>query len=229
MSHLWTDYRTDNAFSLPDSLSVPSEEMQAPVAGASRSVRWFNPLVRFQEIFDPLLGRRAKIADTASDAVQVEQETRDLAEIADLCCHMLAQLDRVQSIHVQTVAEWTIDHELRAGAYGRITASIYTQDLAEDEQRHIVMLLRRQEAGDTPLFHEAVTVLFPGARCCYHADAPEFLIDAPQAGTQRDARRRCLLTHLFSDLMDDVRFFWRVPFGIVGVAGTMHFDAMQLY
>lgn len=229
MSYLWTDYRTDDVFALPARLSAPSEEMQSPAGGASRSMRWFNPLVRFSAIFDPLLARRAELAESVPDDAPVGQEASELAELADLCCHVLAQLDRVRSIHVETLMEWDIDRALRAGAYGRTAVAVYAQDLTEAEQRHLVLLLRRQEEGGMPLFHEAAAVLFPGARCCYHADAKEFLVDAPQAGTERDKRRCRLLAHLFGGLTDDVRFFWRVPFGIIGVSGTMRLDAMQLY
>lgn len=229
MRYLWSDYAASDEFRLPPDgrLSVPAlEEQHAWQAGDGHTIREVNPLPRFAGVFEPILEELSELAEQ-QDATSGAQ-AKELATLVNLACHLLAQTDRTSGIHRTTLLAWRIDHDVRAGVYGAEAAQIYREKLTIDERRRIAMLLRRQEALGRPLFHEAAPVLFPGVRLYFDTEDGVWLVAAPQAGTAADRARERLLEHLFSALGDRVRFFWDVPFGIVGERRTMHLGAMRM-
>lgn len=230
MRYLWSGYVASDEFRLPPDgcLSVPAfEEQHAWKAGDGHRIREVNPLPRFASVFEPILEELSELAETPQDARTMAQ-TKELATLVNLACHLLAQTDRTSGIHRTTLLTWRIDHDVRAGVYGAEAAQIYREALTADERRRIAMLLCRQEALGQPLFHAAAPVLFPGMQLYFHTEDGVWLVATPQAGTADDLARERLLEHLFSALGDRVRFFWDMPFGIVGERRTMRLGAMRM-
>lgn len=230
MRYLWSDYAASDEFRLPPDgrLSVPAfEEQHAWRTGDGHRIREVNPLPRFASVFEPILEELSELAETPQDSRTMAQ-AKELATLVNLACHLLAQTDRTSGIHRMTLLTWRIDHDVCADVYGAEAAQIYREALTTDERRHIAMLLCRQEALGRPLFHEAAPVLFPGVQLYFHTEDGVWLVAAPQAGTADDQARERLLEHLFSALGDRVRFFWDMPFGIVGERRTMHLGAMRM-
>ena len=224
MAYLWQDYTNDKFFYVAEKLSPYEEISNINSFGKRKAV---NPLIRFDEIFEPLFEYITKQKAKSNDEDLSKDERQELENII---LHFLAILDFRRGISKSSVIEKLIERDILSGFYGETIKHRYRL-LTRDKQIIICNLLRKKAADSNKksYFYQSVQQFFSGARMYYYVSQKKFLLYLPYAKTATNERKINLLLDLFFDITSDIEIFWNKHFGILGRTETMCMDKMIIY
>ncbi len=226
MNYIWNNYKKDLIYRIDDNNFSPYIEDIA----IDTKVRNVNPLIRFGEIFYPLV-ELFKVEEYNS-----EEGEAFLYYIENIIFHYLAQLDRKTGIHRFSIEEFEIEEEIKRCYYGELVAKTYLK-LIDSEKKIIKNFLRLQNYsnGRELFFREVIQKIFINSLCYFYPDDNKIIVYLPQR--ENDTNVNGLLNQekfemiqdLFIDVTANVKIFWEYHFGIINRDETMKIDNISIY
>lgn len=183
-----------------------------------------NPLMRFSEIFQYLLHPDV--------FYYLEEESQQFILYAfDAIVHILTEIDLCHGITKREFYVRRVRKEFQAGVYGKKAAEDYaTLDKEQQLAMADTMLNVMKMGSSIHSFCAIMKQIFPGCVIYQVKKHPQILY--VYIGRERDVsleKQWNLLKDTFLPLDIEVRVFWELHFGILGVDATMRADAIAIF
>lgn len=231
MNYIWNNYAEHNKYVVNDEMLSPYAEYIPNYNYGENGIQYINPLLRFDDIFDPLL---SLLDNDIEHGAGISNEI--IESIENIIFHYLAQLDRKTGIHKFSIIEHIIEEELENGLYGKFVAECYKK-LLPTEKIIVKKFLKlyNQSNGQKIYFNEIIQNIFPGSSCYFHEEDNNMVLFLPQTENfknvynLKNSEKLTCIEYLFLDVTTNLRVFWQHHFGIIGRNETMKIGNIAIY
>lgn len=172
---------------------------------------------RFEDIFQEYINHKAEVLEKGTYFEEEEYE-----DIENKLLHFLGKTDLIRGMS----KEYHISHLILQELSKYFDLRVFEK---EEANRIVYYYKRVKRAGDAlKCFKNVIEEIFGGMANLYYMDGKILLI-IDRYKSDENLKKYKIIEEIFIDITNEVRVFWKYPFGIIGEDKMMIMDAMELY
>ena len=211
MSYIWSDYKENTKYILALKENIFSPFLET--GPETNEYVHVNALIRFRDIF-------------YNNGQEIELQE----EVVDVLFHLLATLDRCCGIHEEQVEELLLQKQILNGAYGQNNKQDFCILSDEDKWRFLHYLrLQNAESCRKLYFKEVLNSILPGNICYFDSDTQVLLVYVPFKKAPKTEAIVRLIDNFFLDVTTRTKYYFQIPFGIIGYDDTLRQGYTLIY
>lgn len=211
MSYIWSNYKENTKYILALKENIFSPFLET--GPETNEYVHVNALIRFRDIF-------------YNNGQEIELQE----EVVDVLFHLLATLDRCCGIHEEQVEELLLQKQILNGAYGQNNKQDFYILSDEDKWRFLHYLrLQNAESCRKLYFKEVLNSILPGNICYFDSDTQVLLVYVPFKKAPKTEAIVRLIDNFFLDVTTRTKYYFQIPFGIIGYDDTLRQGYTLMY